>query len=60
MVDVTTEIVIGVAKNIVAEYAANPDNAPRWYKNIKSVEWKTPKPLSVGSCIAFKAKFLGF
>lgn len=59
MVDVTTKILISVPKDKVAAYAEDPEHAPRWYKNIKSVEWKTPKPLSVGSRIAFKAKFLG-
>ncbi len=59
MVNVTTQINIEVPKNKVAEYAANPDNAPQWYKNIKSVEWKTPKPFRVGTQIAFKATFLG-
>jgi hypothetical protein len=29
------------------------------YVNIKSAEWLTPKPLTIGSKIAFKAQFLG-
>lgn len=59
MVNVLTEIDINRPVHEVAMFAADPEHAPEWYVNIKSAEWKTPKPLKVGSQIAFTAEFLG-
>lgn len=58
-VDVQNSIVIHRPLSDVSRYAADPDNAPLWYVNIKSVEWLTPRPVHVGSRIAFVAHFFG-
>ena len=58
-VDVVTETVIRRPAAEVAAFAGDPGNAPQWYVNIDSVEWRTPPPVAVGSCMDFVARFLG-
>jgi len=57
-VDVSTEIAIDRPIDVVSRYAADPSNAPEWYVNIDSVEWKTSPPVELGSKLAFVAHFL--
>jgi hypothetical protein len=57
-VDVVTETVIERSVDVVSRFAMNPDNAPRWYRNITSVEWRSPRQLNVGARIAFVAHFM--
>jgi hypothetical protein len=58
-VDVVTETIIERPREVVAAFAADPDNVPKWYANIKTVEWKTPPPARLGSQLGFVAEFLG-
>lgn len=58
-VDVQVETTIARPPEEVAAYAGDPTHAPQWYANIRSVEWRTPPPVAVGSCMDFVARFLG-
>jgi uncharacterized membrane protein len=58
-VDVQTEIVIHRPVEEVAAYAADPVNAPHWYVNITSMQWRGEPVVAVGSRMAFTARFLG-
>lgn len=59
MVNVHTDIHINRPRADVAGFAADPDNAPRWYVNIHSSQRLDGGPLGTGSKVAFTAKFLG-
>lgn len=58
-VDVLTERVIRKPRAEVAAFAADPNNAPLWYENIKSIEWIGEPRIRVGARMAFVAHFLG-
>jgi hypothetical protein len=58
-VDITTDIRIERPRDAVAAFAGDPSNAPRWYVNIKSIEWVTEPAVRVGARMAFVASFLG-
>jgi uncharacterized protein YndB with AHSA1/START domain len=56
---VINDIEIERPRELVAGYVSNPDHAPEWYVNIKSIEWQTTPPAAVGSRMEFVAQFLG-
>ena len=58
-VDVEVETVIARSPADVAAYAGDPGNAPQWYANIRSVEWRSEPPVREGSEMDFVAQFLG-
>jgi uncharacterized membrane protein len=53
MVDVRTEIIINLPKEIVAEFVSDPGNAPSWCTQIKSVKCNPDAPLRAGAKIVF-------
>ena len=58
-VDVRTQIEIAGPRAEIAAFASDPDHATAWYENIKSVVWRSPRPLVVGTTLEFVAQFLG-
>lgn len=57
-VDVVETVVIERPIGQVSEFAGDPSNAPAWYRRIASAEWETDPPITLGSRIAFRARFL--
>lgn len=58
-IDVQVETTIEQPPGVVAAFAGDPISVTEWYGNIKSIEWKTPPPVAVGSRMAIVDKFLG-
>ncbi|MEO6652516.1 MAG: SRPBCC family protein [Ilumatobacteraceae bacterium] len=58
-VDVSTTIVIERPIAEVSAFAGDPSNAPTWYRRIDQADWVTEPPISLGSRIDFRARFLG-
>lgn len=58
-VDVLVETTIARPPEVVSAFAGDPTNATQWYANIRSVTWRTPPPVAVGSRMEFEAHFLG-
>lgn len=58
-VDVAATTVIERPIGEVSEFAGDPSNAPTWYRRIASAEWQTDPPITLGSRITFRARFLG-
>lgn len=57
--EMTTEIEIDRPRSEVAAFASDPDNTVAWLRRTKSVEWQTPRPIAVGSRVAYVGQFLG-
>ena len=58
-VDVQVAQTIDCPLDTVTGYAADPSNVPKWYRRIHTVNWITDPPVTVGSRIAFEARFMG-
>lgn len=57
--DVSSRVEIFAPAEIVFDFAANPENAPKWYDKIGSASWIGESGLRVGAQIAFEARFMG-
>ena len=58
MVNVLTQTKIARPPAEVAAFAADPERAHLWCRRVVSVGWATPKPLGVGSRLAFETRFM--
>jgi uncharacterized membrane protein len=58
MVNVSTEIIINLPKEQVAEFVSDPANAPSWCTHIKSVEWNNDEPLRAGTKLVFNEQIM--
>jgi uncharacterized membrane protein len=58
-IHVEEQIRIERPREEVAAWAADPENAPRWRKDVAKVEWKSQPPLRTGSRIALTTPSLG-
>ena len=57
--DVTVDTVFAAPRDVVVRIAGDPDQATRWYSNIRSVRWQTDPEVVEGARIDFVAGFLG-
>jgi hypothetical protein len=52
-VEVSAAVIINRSCGVVAEFASDPLNQPRWQSNCASVSWLTPPPMKVGSRFSY-------
>lgn len=57
--DVTAATTFDAPRTLVAAVAGDPDQAMRWYANIRSVQWEGDPVLQEGARVDFVARFLG-
>lgn len=58
-IDVTVRRDIRAPRDLVADFASNPDNAPVWNSNVLSVNWHTDRPAKTGSRFDCVTQILG-
>ncbi|PZU48860.1 MAG: hypothetical protein DI571_02995 [Arsenicicoccus sp.] len=57
--DVTVTTTFDAPRPLVAAIAGDPDQAMRWYANIRSVRWRSAPEVAEGARVDFVARFLG-